>query len=46
MGQTDVMDWKFVESSEVPPGPWTVFGENNPFVINRRKQQQEIAKRQ
>ncbi|MBV8813451.1 MAG: hypothetical protein JO271_03095 [Verrucomicrobia bacterium] len=46
MGQADVMDWKFVESSEVPPGPWALYGENNPFVINRRKQQQEIAKRQ
>ena len=36
---TDVTDWKFVESSEVPPGPWTKLGDNNTFVINQRKAQ-------
>lgn len=36
MDDTDVTDWKFVEFSEVPTGPWAQFGENNTFVINRR----------
>lgn len=37
LGDTDVTDWKFVEFSEVPRGPWSQFGENNTFVINDRK---------
>ena len=41
---TDVTDWKFVESSEVPPGPWTKLGDNNTFVINQRKAQQQLVK--
>lgn len=27
----DYTDWKFVEVSEVPRGPWTKYGRNNPF---------------
>lgn len=34
---TDVTDWKFVEFSEVPRGPWSQVGDNNTFVINDRK---------
>ena len=41
---TDVTDWRFVESSEVPPGPWTKLGNNNTFVINQRKAQQQLVK--
>lgn len=37
MNDTDVTDWRFVDFSEVPPGPWSKFGENNTFVINQRK---------
>jgi hypothetical protein len=37
MQPTDVTDWKFVEFSEVPRGPWSKLGENNTFVINDRK---------
>ena len=33
----DVCDWKFVEIREVPPGPWTMYGDNNIFVILRRQ---------
>ena len=44
MQDTDVTDWKFVESSEVPPGPWTDYGDNNTFVINQRKAQQQLVK--
>ena len=32
MRATDVTDWRFVEESEVPPGPWRKFGDNNPFA--------------
>ena len=35
--QTDVTDWRFVDFSEVPCGPWSILGENNTFVINDRK---------
>ena len=41
---TDVTDWKFVEFSEVPPGPWTKLGNNNTFVINQRKAEQQLVK--
>ena len=34
---TDVTDWRFVDFSEVPRGPWSSLGENNTFVINDRK---------
>jgi hypothetical protein len=34
---TDVTDWKFVDFSEVPHGPWSQLGDNNTFVINTRK---------
>jgi hypothetical protein len=34
---TDVTDWRFVDCSEVPRGPWSTLGENNTFVINDRK---------
>lgn len=32
----DVCDWKFVEARDVPPGPWTKYGDNNTFVLQRR----------
>jgi hypothetical protein len=35
--ETDVTDWKFVDFSEVPRGPWATLGENNTFVINDRQ---------
>jgi len=43
LSDTDVTDWKFVEFSEVPSGPWARFGENNTFVINQRKAEQQLA---
>ncbi len=39
----DVTDWKFVEVSEVPPGPWRLYGDNNHFVQMRRKGQTSVA---
>jgi hypothetical protein len=31
-----VCDWKFVDFREVPPGPWTKYGDNNTFVLQQR----------
>ena len=44
MSETDVTDWKFVDFSEVPPGPWARLGDNNTFVINARKADERVAK--
>jgi len=41
--ETDVTDWRFVDFSEVPRGPWSTFGENNTFVINDRKKGKALA---
>ena len=43
LNETDVTDWKFVEFSEVPRGPWAKFGENNTFVQNDRKSGTRVA---
>jgi len=40
---TDVTDWKFVEFSEVPNGPWAQHGDNNTFVQNARKAAQILV---
>jgi hypothetical protein len=42
--ETDVTDWRFVEFSEVPRGPWSSFGENNKFVINSRRKSVKLAR--
>lgn len=36
IGGKDVCDWKFVEAKDVPPGPWTKYGDNNTFVLKGR----------
>jgi hypothetical protein len=41
--ETDVTDWRFVDFSEVPRGPWSTIGENNTFVIKDRKAQERVA---
>jgi hypothetical protein len=41
---TDVTDWQFVEVSDVPPGPWRNYGENNDFVSARHQLEQRLAK--
>ena len=43
MQDTDVTDWKFVEFSEVPHGPWSKLGDNNTFVINKRTSDKAVA---
>jgi hypothetical protein len=40
---TDVTDWKFVEFSEVPRGPWSELGENNDFVQLARRSRERMA---
>ncbi len=42
----DVCDWKFVDFKEVPPGPWSRYGENNTFVIRARQQNTTVAKKE
>lgn len=34
---TALCDWRFVEFREVPRGPWDQYGDNNTFVILRRR---------
>jgi hypothetical protein len=46
LGNTDLTDWRFVDFQEVPPGPWALYGDNNTFVIERRKREDAFAKRQ
>ena len=41
--ETDVTDWKFVEFSEVPRGPWSKHGENNTFVTTQRKNNKALV---
>lgn len=43
MNDTDVTDWRFVEFSEVPRGPWAEYGDNNTFVMNQRKAEELVA---
>jgi len=43
--ETDVTDWKFVDFSEMPRGPWSTHGENNTFVINDRKKGKTLVER-
>lgn len=46
----DYTDWKFVELREVPKGPWTKYGRNNPFspyfchVTYGSESQQQLAR--
>jgi hypothetical protein len=42
---TDVTDWRFVDFNEVPRGPWSTHGENNPFVINDRQKGKALVER-
>jgi hypothetical protein len=43
--ETDVTDWRFVDFSEVPHGPWSTLGENNTFVINSREKDVNVTER-
>ena len=41
----DVTSWRFVDYKEVPPGPWSYYGENNDFVINARRNTERVVSR-
>ncbi|HET9419269.1 MAG TPA: hypothetical protein VFO30_08005 [Chthoniobacterales bacterium] len=43
LAPTDVTDWRFVDFSEVPRGPWAKLGENNTFVMNERQRGELVA---
>jgi hypothetical protein len=43
LGSTDVTDWKFVEASDVPSGPWALYGDNNTVAQNGTHHRQERA---
>lgn len=37
----DTTDWRFVDFEEVPAGPWAEHGDNNHFVIAKKKAEQK-----
>jgi len=39
----DVTSWRFVDYRDVPPGPWSYYGENNDFVINARRTTERVV---
>jgi hypothetical protein len=43
LNSIDVTDWKFVDFSEIPKGPWSDFGENNEFVLLSRRSRDRMA---
>ncbi|MBV9390826.1 MAG: hypothetical protein JOY96_02935, partial [Verrucomicrobia bacterium] len=44
LSDMDLCDWKFVNFWSVQPGPWTLYGENNTFVLLRRFQPTPLAR--
>jgi hypothetical protein len=43
LNNIDVTDWKFVDVSELRPGPWGEFGENNDLVQLARRSRDRMA---
>ena len=43
MKTNDFVDWRFVEFSEVPVGPWALLGDNNCFIKYRRGISRDLA---
>lgn len=41
----DVTSWRFVEYRDVPPGPWSYYGDNNDFVISARRNTERVVSR-
>jgi hypothetical protein len=41
----DVTSWRFLDFRDVPPGPWSYYGENNDFVINARRNTERVVSR-
>ncbi len=40
---TDVCSWRFVDVSEVPSGPWQLYGDNNPFANGAQRRAQNTS---
>lgn len=43
MSSTDVVDWKFVEARDVPPGPWARIGSNNDVARRFQRSTSAVA---
>ena len=41
----DVTSWRFVDFRDVPPGPWSFYGDNNDFVIASRHNTERVVSR-
>jgi len=39
----DLTSWRFVDFRDVPPGPWSYYGDNNDFVINARASTEHVV---
>jgi len=45
LSQMDVTSWKFADFKDVPPGPWSYYGDNNDFVIDARRNSERVVSR-
>ena len=43
LGSGSITDWKFADLQEVPRGPWSKYGENNPFSPQFRQKREMLA---
>ncbi len=41
----DATSWRFVDFRDVPPGPWSYYGDNNDFVISARRNTERVVSR-
>lgn len=39
----DLTCWRFVDFRDVPPGPWSYYGENNEFVLSARRNTERVV---
>jgi len=39
----DATSWRFVDFRDVPPGPWTYYGDNNDFVLSARRNTERVV---
>ncbi|HEX6566328.1 MAG TPA: hypothetical protein VF020_18700, partial [Chthoniobacterales bacterium] len=42
LGDKDVCDWRFVESNQVPPGPWAIYGDRPAFADRQGSHQIQL----
>ena len=41
----DVTSWRFVDFPDIPPGPWSYYGDNNDFVMSARRNTERVVSR-